>query len=147
MIDSCIILHSFCIFFILPHLLSLSSRTHLHPSGYHLLLLTLLVILLAIAGTLYIERGAVVGSFVICYALTSFVGGLTSGRFFKSEMGREGGGREKSGGRRGTGGTSDWKMTMLLTTALLPTVVLSVILPLAGVAWYYGTIHSGEKLI
>ena len=54
-------------------------------------MLVFLVILLAIAGTLYIERGAVVGAFVVCYALTSFAGGFASGRFFKFEITRNGG--------------------------------------------------------
>ena len=33
------------------------------------------VILITIAGTLFVERGTIVTVFIICYALTSFVGG------------------------------------------------------------------------
>ena len=44
-------------------------------TGVQLALLVLSVILITIAGTLFVERGTIVTVFIICYALTSFVGG------------------------------------------------------------------------
>ena len=44
-------------------------------TGMQLALLVLSVILITIAGTLFVERGTIVTVFIIVYALTSFVGG------------------------------------------------------------------------
>ncbi|KAL4183336.1 hypothetical protein AMTRI_Chr11g154670 [Amborella trichopoda] len=44
-------------------------------TGAQLAMLVLLVILLAIVGMLYIGRGAIVTTFIVCYALTSFISG------------------------------------------------------------------------
>jgi len=44
-------------------------------TGVQLALLVFSVILITIAGTLFVERGTIVTVFIICYALTSFVGG------------------------------------------------------------------------
>ncbi|KAK9004495.1 hypothetical protein V6N11_041966 [Hibiscus sabdariffa] len=48
-------------------------------TGAQLVLLVLLVILLAIVGTLYVGRGAIVTTFILCYAFTSFISGYVSG--------------------------------------------------------------------
>ncbi len=44
-----------------------------------LALLSLCVILLTIVGNFFEERGTILTAFIVCYALTSFVGGYISG--------------------------------------------------------------------
>ncbi|MBA0698633.1 hypothetical protein Goari_000335, partial [Gossypium aridum] len=51
-------------------------------TGAQLALLVLLVILLAIVGTLYVGRGAIVTTFILCYAFTSFISGYVSGGMY-----------------------------------------------------------------
>ncbi|KAJ9538178.1 hypothetical protein OSB04_030911 [Centaurea solstitialis] len=56
-------------------------------TGAQLALLILLVILFAIVATLYIGRGAIVTTFIVCYALTSFVSGYVSGGMYSRNGG------------------------------------------------------------
>jgi len=51
-------------------------------SGAQLAMLVLLVILLAFDGILYIECGAIVTYFTVCYALISFISGSVSGGLY-----------------------------------------------------------------
>jgi transmembrane 9 superfamily protein 3 len=67
-----------------------------------LTLLILFVIALTIAGNFFEERGTILTAFIVCYALTSFVGGYGSGSFYARHEGRH------------------WIRTMLLTAALFP---------------------------
>ena len=62
-----------------PHLILFTS---LYGAGHQLVILFLLLIFLSIAGTLYVERGAVVTTFIICYGITSAWSGYTSGSFY-----------------------------------------------------------------
>ncbi len=48
-------------------------------TGAQLATLCLAVILLTIAGSYFEERGTILTAFIVCYALTSFVGGYVSG--------------------------------------------------------------------
>ncbi|KAL0351320.1 UNVERIFIED_CONTAM: Transmembrane 9 superfamily member 1 [Sesamum calycinum] len=51
-------------------------------TGAQLATLVLLVIILAIVGMLYIGRGAIVTTFIVCYAFTSFIAGYVSGGMY-----------------------------------------------------------------
>ena len=46
------------------------------------------VILITIAGALFSERGTIVTVFILCYALTSFLGGYVSGGFYAGQEGK-----------------------------------------------------------
>ena len=46
------------------------------------------VILITIAGALFSERGTIVTVFILCYALTSFLGGYVSGSFYAGQEGK-----------------------------------------------------------
>nr|CAB3491110.1 unnamed protein product [Digitaria exilis] len=50
--------------------------------GTQLAALILLVIVLAIVGMLYVGRGAIITTFIVCYALTSFISGYVSGGLY-----------------------------------------------------------------
>lgn len=52
-------------------------------TGSQLAFLVLSVIFCAIIGMLYFSRGAIVTAFIVCYALTSFIGGYVSGGFYR----------------------------------------------------------------
>lgn len=58
-----------------PHLVFFSS---LLGTGYQLTLLIFCVILLAALADFYEDRGAIMTALVICYTLTSFIGGFAS---------------------------------------------------------------------
>jgi Endomembrane protein 70 len=57
-------------------------------AGVQLALLVLFVVLITIAGTLFVERGTIVTVFILCYALTSFVGGYVGGSFYSKNDGK-----------------------------------------------------------
>ncbi|KAI9080672.1 hypothetical protein K1719_037338 [Acacia pycnantha] len=71
-------------------------------TGAQLALLVLLVILLAIVGMLYVGRGAIVTTFIVCYALTSFISGYVSGGMYSRHGGKS------------------WIKSMILTASLFP---------------------------
>ncbi|KAG8089374.1 hypothetical protein GUJ93_ZPchr0011g28168 [Zizania palustris] len=50
--------------------------------GTQMAALILLVIVLAIVGMLYVGRGAIITTFIVCYALTSFISGYVSGGLY-----------------------------------------------------------------
>ena len=50
--------------------------------------LVLSVILITIAGSLFSERGTIMTVFILCYALTSFLGGYVSGSFYSRAEGK-----------------------------------------------------------
>jgi transmembrane 9 superfamily protein 3 len=66
---------------------SLALLSALVGVGTQLSALILLVILLAIIGMLYIGRGAIVTTFIVCYALTSFISGYVSGALYSRHGG------------------------------------------------------------
>ena len=57
-------------------------------AGVQLAALILGVILITIAGALFAERGTIVTVFILCYALTSFLGGYVSGGFYSRAEGK-----------------------------------------------------------
>jgi len=88
-------------------------------TGYQLLSLVFCVIVLALFGDYYDERGMLMSSALVCYSLTSFMSGFGSGALYK-----------RYGGQK-------WKQGMMLTAVLLPAVCFCVAFLLNTVAVFY----------
>eukprot|EP00887_Chlorella_sp_A99_P006658 scaffold3.g6658.t1 len=88
-------------------------------TGVQLALLVQSVILITIAGTLFVERGMIVTVFIIVYALTSFVGGYASGGFYARNDGKL------------------WIHTMLTTAGLFPITCFAIAFVLNTIAIFY----------
>ena len=104
-------------------------------TGWQLLFLILGVILYAMAGTwhgyMYEDRGELVSTFIVLFALSSSIAGYASGSFYrkyfptpKSEQ------------------NSEWQKAMICTILLFPMLVVGVIFLLNSVAIYYDTISA-----
>lgn len=105
-------------------------------SGWQLVVLVLGVILYAMAGpflhgNMYEDRGEMVSTFIVCYALSSAVAGYTSGSFYRqyfptarSEL------------------NSQWQKTMIATIFLFPVIVSAVTAVLNTIATYYDTVSA-----
>ncbi|KVH93509.1 Nonaspanin (TM9SF) [Cynara cardunculus var. scolymus] len=93
-------------------------------TGAQLALLILLVILFAIVATLYIGRGAIVTTFIVCYALTSFVSGYVSGGMYS-----------RNGGKH-------WIKSMILTASLFPFLCFGIGFFLNTIAIFYGSLAA-----
>ncbi|KAF2319857.1 hypothetical protein GH714_019732 [Hevea brasiliensis] len=93
-------------------------------TGAQLALLVLLVILLAIVGTLYIGRGAIVTTFIVCYALTSFITGYVSGGMYSRHGGK------------------NWIKSMILTATLFPFMCFGIGFILNTIAIFYGSLAA-----
>lgn len=103
-------------------------------TGWQLTVLVLGVILYAVAGPLlhgnmYEDRGEMVSTFIVCFALSSAVAGYSSGSYYKqyfptvrSEV------------------SSQWQRAMLTTILLFPTIVIIVTSLLNFIALSYETI-------
>jgi len=105
-------------------------------TGWQLLLLVLAVILYAMAGpilhgNMYEDRGEMVSTFIVCYALSSAVGGYVSGSYYKQFFPTT---RSES--------NSHWQKTMICTILLFPALVVAVTFALNCVAVGYGTISA-----
>merc|ERR1711935_1066721 len=85
--------------------------------GSQLATMVFLMILFATATTLYMGRGAIIVSFIVCYSLTSLVAGYSSGALYC----------------RCQGGT--WIKTMMLTAGLFPglCLALTLVLPFGSI--------------
>ncbi|KFM22905.1 Transmembrane 9 superfamily member 3 [Auxenochlorella protothecoides] len=93
-------------------------------TGVQLALLVAAVILITIAGTLFVERGTIVTVFIVCYALTSFVGGYVSGGFYARNDGKL------------------WIRTMLLTATVFPLTCFSIAAVLNTIAIFYSSLAA-----
>ncbi|KAG5248484.1 transmembrane superfamily member [Salix suchowensis] len=93
-------------------------------TGAQLVLLVLLVILMAIVGTLYVGRGAIVTTFIICYALTSFIAGYVSGGMYSRHGGK------------------NWIKSMILTACLFPFMCFGIGFILNTIAIFYGSLAA-----
>ena len=107
-------------------------------TGWQLIVIVLAAVMFAILGSLhgevYEERGELVMTLIICYALSSTVAGYASGSYYKQFFSSL---DEKN---------SNWQQTMLTTVLLLPGASASVISVLNTIAWYYdtsNTMHMG----
>lgn len=102
----------------------LDALAALVGTGVQLALLVAAVILVTIAGALFAERGTIVTVFIVCYALTSFVGGYVSGGFYARNDGKL------------------WIQTMLLTATIFPLSVLGIAFLLNTVAIFYSSLAA-----
>ncbi|KAJ6820705.1 transmembrane 9 superfamily member 1 [Iris pallida] len=93
-------------------------------TGAQLTMLVLLVILLAIIGMLYVGRGAIVTTFIVCYALTSFISGYVSGGLYS-----------RNGGK-------SWIKSMILTASLFPFMCFGIGFILNTIAIFYGSLAA-----
>ncbi|CAA0838722.1 Transmembrane 9 superfamily member 1 [Striga hermonthica] len=105
-----------------PHNLALLSAVV--GTGAQLATLVLLVIILAIVGMLYIGRGAIVTTFIVCYAFTSFIAGYVSGGMYS-----------RNGGKK-------WIKSMILTASLFPFLCFGIGFILNTVAIFYGSLAA-----
>ncbi|KAK4745129.1 hypothetical protein SAY87_011441 [Trapa incisa] len=93
-------------------------------TGAQLALLVLLVILLAIVGMLYVGRGAIVTTFILCYAFTSFISGYVSGGMYS-----------RNGGK-------SWIKSMVITASLFPFMCFGISFILNTIAIFYGSLAA-----
>ncbi|CAM6083304.1 unnamed protein product [Calypogeia fissa] len=93
-------------------------------TGAQLAALVLMVILFAIIGMLYVGRGAIVTTFIVCYALTSFIAGYVSGGFYSRNDGKH------------------WIKSMLLTASLFPFTCFGIGFVLNTVAIAYHSLAA-----
>ncbi|KAL8159998.1 LOW QUALITY PROTEIN: hypothetical protein V2J09_001535 [Rumex salicifolius] len=103
---------------------SLSLLSAVIGTGAQLAALVLLVIILAIVGMLYIGRGAIVTTFIVCYALTSFISGYVSGGLYA-----------RNGGK-------NWIKAMILSASLFPFMCFGIGFLLNIVAIFYGSLAA-----
>ena len=125
-----------------PPMLALFSA--LIGTGWQLVVLTACVILFAVLGPLHgevhEERGEVLTSIIVCYALSSIVAGYMSGQYFKLYYPTTQAARRQSSASAPK--TTLWQAVMGLTVLLLPTVTVAILSVLNAVSLAYGTIHS-----
>ena len=105
-------------------------------TGWQLLLLVLGVILYAMAGPLihgnmYEDRGEMVSTAIVCFALSSAFAGYASGSFYRQYFPTA---RSES--------NSQWQKAMLCTTLLFPSVIVLVVSALNMIAVHYDTISA-----
>ncbi|KAA8546284.1 hypothetical protein F0562_002977 [Nyssa sinensis] len=93
-------------------------------TGAQLAVLVLLVIILAIIGMLYIGRGAIVTTSIVCYALTSFISGYVSGGMYSSNGGK------------------NWIKSVILTASLFPFMCFGIGFILNTIAISFGSLAA-----
>ncbi|XP_042066809.1 transmembrane 9 superfamily member 1 [Salvia splendens] len=103
---------------------NLALLTAVVGTGAQLATLVLLVIILAIVGMLYIGRGAIVTTFIVCYAFTSFIAGYVSGGMYS-----------RHGGKK-------WITSMILTASLFPFLCFGIGFILNTIAIFYGSLAA-----
>ncbi|XP_074273340.1 transmembrane 9 superfamily member 1-like [Silene latifolia] len=103
---------------------SLSLLSAVIGTGAQLATLIFLVIILAIVGMLYIGRGAIVTTFIVCYALTSFISGYVSGGMYS-----------RNGGK-------NWIKSTILTASLFPFLCFGIGFILNTIAIFYGSLAA-----
>ncbi|KZV30902.1 transmembrane 9 superfamily member 1 [Dorcoceras hygrometricum] len=104
--------------------LGLALLSALVGTGAQLAMLVLLVILFAIVGMLYIGRGAIATTFIVCYAFTSFISGYVSGGMYSRHGGK------------------NWIKSMILTASLFPFMCFGIGFILNTVAIFYGSLAA-----
>lgn len=94
-------------------------------AGMQMTAMVLCVILMAIAGSLYVDPGALISATLVSYAATSIVSGYSSAVLYQQYF------VPKKGPK--------WIICMIITALLLPSVCLFVVLMLNAVSIYHGT--------
>eukprot|EP01035_Chromulina_nebulosa_P018466 gene18466-24176_t len=105
-------------------------------TGWQLSTLVLGVILYAMAGpylhgAIYEDRGEMVSTFIVCFALSSFIAGLTSGSYYRQHFVTN---RSET--------NSQWQLAMVYTVILFPSIVSNIIFVLNLISIYYDTISA-----
>ncbi|XP_074279568.1 transmembrane 9 superfamily member 1-like [Silene latifolia] len=103
---------------------SLSLLSAFVGTGAQLAALIFLVIILAIVGMLYTGRGAIITTFIVCYALTSFIAGYVGGGMYS-----------RNGGK-------NWIKSTVLTASLFPFLCFGIGFLLNIVAIFYGSLAA-----
>ena len=93
-------------------------------TGVQMTMLVFFVILITIFGMLYEGRGTIITVFIVCYALTSFVGGYVSGGYNARCEGK------------------NWIKTMLLTAGLFPGTCFAIAFSLNTIAIFYHSLAA-----
>ncbi|GBG81452.1 hypothetical protein CBR_g32443 [Chara braunii] len=93
-------------------------------TGAQLALSVLALILIIIIGTLYVGRGTIVTTFIICYTVFAFVAGYVSGGFYARNDGKH------------------WIKSMLLTASLFPFSCFVIGFVLNTIAVFYGSLTA-----
>ncbi|KMZ64093.1 Transmembrane 9 superfamily protein member 3 [Zostera marina] len=93
-------------------------------TGAQFAMLVLMVILLAIIGMLYIGRGSIVTTFIVCYALTSSISGYVSGGMYS-----------RNGGK-------NWIKSMIFSASLFPFMCFGIGFILNTIAIFYGSLAA-----
>ncbi|XP_060216927.1 transmembrane 9 superfamily member 1-like [Lycium barbarum] len=93
-------------------------------TGAQLATLVLPVIISAYIRMMYIRRGEIVTTFIVCYALTSFISGYVSGGLYSRNAGE------------------NWIKSMVLTASLFPFLCFGIGFILNTIAIYYGSIAA-----
>jgi transmembrane 9 superfamily protein 3 len=88
-------------------------------TGYHVLAVTFVVIIAAIMGELYTERGSILSTGIYAYALLSPINGFFGGSLYSQLRGR------------------NWIKQSLVSAALLPTLVCGTVFLINFIAIYY----------
>jgi transmembrane 9 superfamily protein 3 len=97
-------------------------------SGMQMVALSFITVLLSIAGSLYVDRGALITAVLLVYAFTGLVAGYVSGSLFQKY--------ETNAAVKSKG----WMRTMLLTAILFPGCVLIVYGTLNGISLWYSSL-------
>jgi transmembrane 9 superfamily protein 3 len=105
-----------------PHVVLYSALVGV---GSHLFFLAMLVIAASLAGSLHVDRGAVLKVVVFGYALTSAASGFFSGAFYRSLYPGE--------------PSPQWIRVMFLSAVVFPALCLAVAVLLSFMALSYGT--------
>jgi transmembrane 9 superfamily member 3 len=105
-------------------------------TGWQLLILILAVILYAMAGpilhgNMYEDRGEMVSTIIVCFALSSAFAGYSSGSFYRQYFPTA---REEK--------HSQWQKTMIATILLFPAIISVVGMVLNMIAVHYETIGA-----
>jgi len=98
-----------------------------YGNGLQMISLTFLVVILAIVGSLYVNRGALISTCLFGYCITSFIGGYSSGSLYSQYY------YPKK--------PLHWIRCMLYTAFLLPVTSLITLLWLNGLSLYYSTMN------
>jgi transmembrane 9 superfamily protein 3 len=97
-------------------------------TGAQLFVLSFLVMFIAIVGSLYRQPGGIVSVGLTCYALSALANGYASGRFYHQFFYPR--------------ISKDWIRAMVLSSALLPTVIFVSIFFINALAIAYGTTYA-----
>jgi transmembrane 9 superfamily member 3 len=82
-------------------------------------------------GNMYEDRGEMISTFIICFALSSAVAGYASGSYYRRFFPTA---RQEQ--------NSQWQKTMVYTIVLFPSIVVSIIAVLNSIAIGYDTISA-----